>query len=89
MQNKEVVSELRKLVKPYIGIMSPSHFSQMCTKIENDMCKPKTVDRFFNQFSYFGKWNEYDISIQRLVLSNGKEEYILLHKKDYWDSFKK
>lgn len=60
MTNKEVIEDLRKKLKPYIGVMNPSHYSQMCAKIENDMCKPKTVDKFFNDFGYFGTWNYYE-----------------------------
>lgn len=59
MTNKEVIIELRSKLKPYVGIMSPSHFSQMCSKIQNEMCKPKTVDKFFILFGYIGTWNDY------------------------------
>jgi hypothetical protein len=59
MTNKQVVEKLRSELKPYVGIMSPSYFSQIIAKIENDMCKPKTVDKIFNKFSYFGEWNSY------------------------------
>lgn len=61
MTNKEVIKQLRYELKPYIGIMKPSYFSQMCSKIENEMCKPKTVTKFFAQFGYFGSWDNYKI----------------------------
>lgn len=60
MTNKEVIEEIRKGLKPYVGIMSPSQYSQMCAKIENDMCKPKTVKKFFEKFGYVGEWNNFE-----------------------------
>lgn len=59
MTNKEVVTELRSKLKPYVGICNQSYFSLMCAKIEYGMCKPKTVDKFFNLFGYIGGWDNY------------------------------
>ena len=60
MTNKEVVKQLKSTLKPHVGIVSASYFSQTCSKIENDMCKPKTVKEFFAKFGYFGDWNNFD-----------------------------
>lgn len=60
MINIEVVKELNKKVKTYIGIMKQSKFSTYCKRIENDMCKPKTVKKFFGLFGYVGEWNNYE-----------------------------
>lgn len=59
MSNKEVVNALRKTLKIYAGIMSAQYFSATCAKIENDMCKVKTVNEFFAKFGYVGEWNNY------------------------------
>jgi hypothetical protein len=59
MTNKEVVSELKTQLKIYIGICTQAQFSNMCTRITNDLSKPKTVNEFFNKFGYVGEWNNY------------------------------
>jgi hypothetical protein len=35
--------------------MSASYFSQMLAKIENGMCRQKTVENFFNKLGYTKK----------------------------------
>lgn len=64
MTNLEVVTELKKEIKPYIGKMAQSTFSLTCLKIENNLSKPKTVDKFFNGFGYFGEWNNYENKVK-------------------------
>ena len=59
LTNAQVVAELRLLVKPYIGIMEQSVFSNYCSRIEKDLCKPATVVNFFKKFGYEGKWDNF------------------------------
>jgi len=63
MTNIEVVKELKSRNKPYEHIeprMKQSFFSLMCAKIENEMCKPKTVSKFFAEFGYIGSWDNFN-----------------------------
>lgn len=60
MTNLEVVTELRSLVKPYIGIMEQNKFSAYCIRIEKGRCKPITTQQFFILFGYYGDWNNYE-----------------------------
>ena len=60
MSNKEVVKALKSTLKIYAGITSAAYFSSTCAKIENDMCKPKTVKEFFAKFGYVGDWNNFE-----------------------------
>jgi len=59
LSNSEVVAELRKETKAYVGIMLQSAFSEKCIRIENDLCKPITVIKFFEKFGYKGTWNSF------------------------------
>lgn len=63
MTNKEVLIDLKSKNKPYNQIepkMQQSQFSLMCIKIENDLCKPITVIKFFGRFGYVGDWNNFE-----------------------------
>jgi len=63
MSNTETVLALKSENKPYNQInpkMNQSHFSLMCAKIENGLCKPKTVVSFFARFGYVGDWNNFE-----------------------------
>ena len=87
MTNKEVCLELRKLLKPYAFIGMPqSTFSTYLIKIEDERCKPKTVNIFFEQFGYFGTWNDYRLTNKRTVLEEGKEPFLLLFKSDFFET---
>ena len=81
MTNKQIVEILRSELKPYIGIMSPSYFSQMIAKINNDMCKPKTVEKFFKQFGYKGEWNNYEKLDVKFDVGYGKDYSVINGKK--------
>jgi len=66
MTNKEVIAELRSRLKPYVGVrtasgksMTQAYFSQTTRQIDNGMCKPATVEKFFSLFGYAGQWNEF------------------------------
>lgn len=63
LNNKQVIAELRKLTKPYVGIMLQGQFSQTCIKIENELCKPATVVAFFAKFGYTGKYENFQKSV--------------------------
>ena len=67
MSNKEVIAELKGQLKIYTHVtmpngklMSPSYFSQMCSKIEVDLCHSKTIKKFFGKFGYVGEWNNFE-----------------------------
>lgn len=67
MTNKEVIQELKGHVKPYTSVimknnrpMTAAYFSQMCTKIENEICHIRTAKKFFGLFGYFGDWNNFE-----------------------------
>lgn len=81
MTNKQIVEILRSELKPYVGIMSPSYFSQMIAKINNDMCKPKTVEKFFKQFGYKGEWNNYEKLDVNFDVGYGKDYSVIKGKK--------
>lgn len=54
MTLQEVVIELRNSKKIYLNAgLKQAYFSQMLIKIENDLCKPKTKECFFNKFGYY------------------------------------
>lgn len=54
MKKNDLVRLLRSSKKIYLDVnMSQSHFSQMLIKIENNLCKPKTTEVFFNKFGYY------------------------------------
>jgi len=59
LTNTEVIAQLRQMVKPYIGVMSQAQFSGMLIRIENELCKPKTVANFFAKWGYYGTWDNY------------------------------
>lgn len=63
MNNVDVCAILRAQNKPYEQIdptMKQSRFSLMIAKIENELCKPKTVKAFFDRFGYVGDWNNFE-----------------------------
>ena len=60
LTNREVIDELRTRIKPYIGLMAQSVFSNTCTRIYNDLCKPSTVKEFFSKFGYSGSWDKFE-----------------------------
>lgn len=87
MSNKEVCKELRKLLKPYAFIGMPqSTFSTYLLKIEEGKSKPKTVNLFFEQFGYFGEWNNYHLTNHRTVLETGKEPFLLVFENDFFQA---
>lgn len=59
LTNQQVIDDLRKKIKPYIGIMSQGYFSNYIIRIENNLCKPATVKLFFEKFGYIGNWNQF------------------------------
>lgn len=67
MTNKEVISQLKGQLKPYSHVnmqnnktMTAAYFSQMCTKIENEICHIRTTKKFFALFGYIGEWNNFE-----------------------------
>lgn len=62
MTNQEVVQELKKLIKPYQGVMAQSSFSNKMRDIKNDLSKPSTVKAFFERFGYIGSYNNWELS---------------------------
>ena len=44
----------------HIGLMAQSVFSNTCTRIYNDLCKPSTVKEFFSKFGYSGSWDKFE-----------------------------
>lgn len=59
MTNQQVIEELKKLTKPYQGVMAQSSFSNKMRDIKNDLSKPSTVKVFFEKFGYTGSWNNW------------------------------
>jgi hypothetical protein len=68
MNKKEVIQDLEKRVKPYIGVegWSQAKFSIYLNNAKNDCLKPKTLKAFFEAFGYFlvsdfdGKWEKWE-----------------------------
>ena len=61
MTNQEVVNELREAGKQaYSGVMEQARFSYMLGRIEDDRCKPKTIQAFFAMFGYTGKYDQFE-----------------------------
>lgn len=55
----DVIKELRADLKCYIGIMPQSTFSNTMIRIEKGLAKPSTITNFFEQFGYYGRFNEW------------------------------
>lgn len=52
MDITEVITQLQGMVKPYVGIMSQSTFSNNIKAIKYGFAKPKTVESFLAKFGY-------------------------------------
>ncbi len=66
MNDEQVVQDLRSKVKPYEYVkgVSQSYFSNVLTRQEAGLLKPKTLAKFLNHFGYFkkdGLWLESTI----------------------------
>lgn len=59
MTIENVIKELRADLKCYIGIMPQSTFSNTMLRIEKKLAKPSTIKNFFEQFGYYGDFNEW------------------------------
>jgi hypothetical protein len=59
MTIQEVCNDIRKSIKPYVGLMAQSRFSNTLRSIEAGLCKPKTTTKFFNALGYEGEFNEW------------------------------
>lgn len=54
MNEQEVIQDLRSFVKPYTYVNMPqSHFSNVLTRYEVGLLKPKTLVKFLELFGYF------------------------------------
>lgn len=65
MTISEVIADIRsrnkekKLYGTGKGEMKQPQFSRTLTLIEAGMCKPNTIQTFFNRFGYTGSFNEW------------------------------
>jgi hypothetical protein len=60
----EAIREIQQRIKPYIGVMPQSTFSNTIKGILNGTCKSETEERFFNTFGYKKqevKWNYEEV----------------------------
>jgi hypothetical protein len=76
MNELEVIQDLRSYVKPYAQIKMPqSHFSNVLTRYEAGLLKPKTLVKFL---SLFGYEKENGVFVQKTIIcterkiANGK-----------------
>jgi len=52
MNEKQVIQDLRKQPKPWIGVIPQSTFSSTITRYEAGLLKPRTLENFFTKMGY-------------------------------------
>lgn len=52
MDINEAITQITSMVKPYVGIMQQSTFSNNIKAIKHGLAKPATIEKFMAKFGY-------------------------------------